>query len=427
MPSHLCVLVHGLWGSPKHLDYLRDTLQAQYNSDDVHILVPKSNAENFTYDGIEVGGERITNEIEQCIRDLEQNGSKITKISMVGYSLGGLVARYAVGLLYKGGVFDTVQPINFTTFATPHLGVRAPKKSNMSEFWNYMGSRTLSTSGQQMFLMDTFRDSGRPLLSILADKNSIFARGLALFKNRWLYANTTNDRSVPWFTAGIASTDPYVDLEEVDVHHIPGQREPVILDPKHPVSKRKARRQAAKDAPWISEQTRSSLPFYAMFFTLMPIAIPTFLLNSVYQTYKSTQRIRLHEGGQAGISLKRYRIPLLEDAQAVQDKMIERINSAQGEDYLPTPPPESSSASTLSSTLEKPTLPRTHNDDFPTLALTECQFAMIDGLDSLDFTKFPVHIQRHRHTHAAIVVRVDKPGFEEGKAVVQHWAQKFEV
>ena len=52
---------------------------------------------------------------------------------------------------------------------------------------------------------------------------------------------------------------------------------------------------------------------------------------------------------------------------------------------------------------------------------------MIDNLNGVGFTKFPVHIQRHRHTHAAIVVRMDKPGFEEGKVVVQHWAGRFEV
>lgn len=423
-PDHLCVLIHGLWGSPKHLEYLRTTLQAQYAEDTLHILVPKSNADNFTYDGIEVGGERITNEIEQCIRELEQSGSNITKISMVGYSLGGLVARYAVGLLYKGGVFDTISPVNFCTFATPHLGVRAPRKGNMSDFWNYMGARTLSTSGQQMFLMDTFRDSGRPLLGILADPNSIFARGLALFRNKWLYANTTNDRSVPWFTAYASATDPFVDLDAVDVHPLPAQPDPVILDPHKPVSKRKSRRTPPPNAPWMSEQTRASLPFYLMFFSLMPIAVPTFLLNSVYQTYKSAQRIRLHEGGQAGISLKRYRIPLLEDAQAVQDKMIERINTAQGEEYLPTPPPESATSS--SESLAKPGAAE-GSQEFPTLALTEEQFAMIEALDAMGFTKFPVHIQKHRHTHAAIVVRSDRAGFEEGKVVVRHWVERFEV
>ena len=164
--EHLCVLVHGLWGNPNHLNYLRDTLREQQTDERLHILQPKSNADSFTYDGIEVGAERITNEVEQKIKELEQNGAKIKKISITGYSLGGLVSRYAIGLMYKGGLFDEIEPVNFTTFATPHLGIKTPKKGYRSLIWDFMGARTLSVSGQQMFLIDKFRDSGRPLLSI---------------------------------------------------------------------------------------------------------------------------------------------------------------------------------------------------------------------------------------------------------------------
>ena len=82
--EHLCVLVHGLWGTPSHLDHLRETLRAQHPDDRLHILAAKSNAQNFTYDGIEVGGERIAHEIEQEIRDLEHKGAKIKKISITG-------------------------------------------------------------------------------------------------------------------------------------------------------------------------------------------------------------------------------------------------------------------------------------------------------------------------------------------------------
>lgn len=109
-----------LWGNPSHLNHLRDTLRDQY-PDDLHILVPKSNSDNQTYDGVEVGGERIANEVEQRLAELEKKGQKIKKISITGYSLGGLVARYAIGLMYSSGLFDRIQPINFTTFATPHL------------------------------------------------------------------------------------------------------------------------------------------------------------------------------------------------------------------------------------------------------------------------------------------------------------------
>ena len=439
--EHLCVLVHGLWGNPDHLKYLKETLQAQHLEEKLHILVSKSNADSFTYDGIEVGGERITNEVEQTVKELEQDGAKIKKISIVGYSLGGLVSRYAIGLMYKNGLFDNIQPMNFTTFATPHLGIRTPKLGYRAYMWNSFGSRTLSTSGQQMFTMDNFRDSGRPLLSILADQNSIFMKGLRLFKNRSLYANTINDRSVPFYTAGVSRTDPFVDLEKIDLHHLPDQELPVILSPEHPVSPRKARRKSELEAlslygrlGLLSQQTTTTLPFYALFFTLMPIAIPTFLINSAIQTYRSTRRIKFHESGQAGISLGRYRIPLLEEAQAAQDRAYEHVAADQSAEYLPTPPPESMTASRRSSgssTTSAKKLARRESrketSEFPILALTEEQFQMIENLDELGFEKFPVHISKHRHTHAAIVVRIQKDVFAEGKVVVAHWAGKFEV
>jgi hypothetical protein len=437
--EHLLVLVHGLWGNPNHLNYLRDTLQARQSDERLHIFLPKSNADSFTYDGIEVGGERITNEIEQKIKELEQDGAKIKKISLTGYSLGGLVSRYAIGLMYKNGLFDDIEPVNFTTFATPHLGIKTPKKGYRSLLWDFMGSRTLSVSGQQMFLIDKFRESDRPLLSIMADDSSIFMKGLNLFKNKWLYANTTNDRSVPFFTASINSFDPFVDLGKIDVHYLPDQDDPVVLDPDHPVSPRKISKQEglsrSERFSLISPQTRSALPFYALFFSLFPLVLPAFLVNSVIQTYKSTQRVQLHEKGLAGINLGRYRIPLLEEAQAVQDRALQRMASQTEEEFLPTPPPEQESPSASTSSLgshERKRLRRRRsshkeNSPFPTLALSDVQFEMMDSLNKVGFTKFPVHIQRHRHTHAAIVVRMQKEGFEEGKAVVRHWAARFEI
>ena len=115
---------------------------------------------------------------------------------MVGYSLGGLVARYAVGLLFQQGLFDAgrVAPVNFVTFATPHLGVRTPAAGWHNRFWNAVGARTLSASGRQMFIIDRFRGTGRPLLAVLADPAAVFHQGLARFRNRVLYANIVNDR-----------------------------------------------------------------------------------------------------------------------------------------------------------------------------------------------------------------------------------------
>lgn len=60
------------------------------------------------------------------------------KISFVSHSLGGLVARYAIGRLYKcettsdpsgiNGKIAGLEPMNFVTVATPHLGSRGHKQ-----------------------------------------------------------------------------------------------------------------------------------------------------------------------------------------------------------------------------------------------------------------------------------------------------------
>lgn len=104
-------LLHRLWGNPSHLGYLASSIQDAYPKDQLHVLVTKSNANSFTYDGIELGGERTANEIEEKLKELEESGSKVTKLSVVGYSLGGLVARYAIGLLDSHGWFEKIQPM----------------------------------------------------------------------------------------------------------------------------------------------------------------------------------------------------------------------------------------------------------------------------------------------------------------------------
>ena len=432
--KHLVILLHGLWGNPVHLRHLRDTLHARRGDEGLYILLPKSNKDSFTYDGIEVGAERITDEIHTTLKELEAAGSKITKISIAGYSLGGLVARYVVGLMYKTGIFEHIQPTNFTTFATPHLGVPVPRVSYRTDMWNWLGAHTLSTSGQQMFLVDNFRGTGRPLLSIMADPDSIFVKGLSQFKHKSIYANTVNDKAVPFYTSAISRTDPFVDIDAVEVHYLPGQEHNVILDPSNPVSPKRKLTPEEQGLSWqeryiMSERTRSSIPFYAFLFSMMPIFVPFFFVNAAYQTYTSAQRVKLHEAGKL-IDLKRYRIPLLEESQALQDTAVERLASHSKEEYLPTPPPEPTvdDASSSSTNLLSKVQHEQNDSPWPTLALTDAQFGMIDNLDRcVGFTKFPAHIQKIRHTHAAIVVRTPKEGFAEGKVVSAHWAGGFET
>lgn len=84
-------------------------LRARHPVDQLCMLLARRNSGSFTYDGIELGGERVCAEIEDEMRAIEARGGCVAKLSVVGYSLGGLVSRYAVGLLYAKGLLDRVE------------------------------------------------------------------------------------------------------------------------------------------------------------------------------------------------------------------------------------------------------------------------------------------------------------------------------
>jgi hypothetical protein len=84
------------------------------------------------------------------VRQVVQRRINLRKISFVAHSLGGLVTRYAIGKLYEPAMDETsscdidkpsdeqnvrdvgkiagLEPINFITSATPHLGSRLNKQ-----------------------------------------------------------------------------------------------------------------------------------------------------------------------------------------------------------------------------------------------------------------------------------------------------------
>ena len=415
------------------------SLRERFSEDKVHILVAKRNAGSFTYDGIDTGGERVADEVEQKLEELARSGHDIKKISVIGYSLGGLIARYTIGLLYHKGIFERIQPVNFTTFATPHLGVRTPLKGYHSHVWNVLGARTLSMSGRQLFGIDKFRDTDRPLLAVLADPESIFLQALAQFQHRSLYANAVNDRTVTYYTAGIFQTDPFVKPENVKINYIPGYDD-VIIDGENPVAPKEPEEALAFTQRFVlgTRMIMERVPIVAFLAVFIPIGSTLLLMNSLVQSVRSQQRIRLHEEGRAGADFGRYRIPLMINAvRREAEDMFENVNNAQGQDYLsagshevasPTQPTSPGLRRNRSSHSDEESIREQKTGfaiDFPTLALTQDQFGMIEALDNVGFKKHPVYIHNHRHSHAAIIVRIDKKSFDEGRIVIKHWLDNF--
>jgi hypothetical protein len=278
-------------------------------------------------------------------------------------------------------------------------------------------------------MVDKFRDSGRPLLSVMADPESVFIRALGQFKHRSLYANAVNDRTVTYFTAGISGTDPFVDMDAVTCRYIAGY-EPVIMDGEDPVDlKDQEPQELALTQRWArtTGTILRRIPIAAFLVIFVPVGTTIFLANSVIQSLRSYRRIRLHEEGKAGINIHDYRIPLISGMRQEVEDLYENMNNAQEQEYLAEDDEGARAQNQASPADSVEEVKARQKPVFPTLALTSEQFAAIEALDKVGFKKYPVYIHKHRHSHAAIIRRRTGAAFDEGRVVVKHWLDEFEL
>lgn len=107
--SHLLVLQHGLHGSEHDFANFAHLIREHLTAEGVHVHAAARNAATFfqTYDGIDQGGERLADEIETVAARMPN----LRKLSLLGHSLGGLYARYCVGVLLSRGFFARVEPV----------------------------------------------------------------------------------------------------------------------------------------------------------------------------------------------------------------------------------------------------------------------------------------------------------------------------
>ncbi|GMG41885.1 unnamed protein product [Ambrosiozyma monospora] len=188
--GHLFVLVHGLWGDASNMNVLEQILQdcvkdLHGTNEQVYSLKPRTFGYLKTYDGVKALGHHVIKEILFEIERLKlEENVTITKFSIVGYSLGGLIARYCLGELLECGFFNEIEPCIFTTFATPHLGVRFFKTERCwDRIANFLGTHFLGQSGRDLFIHNS------DILPQLAERNSKYFKALTMFKKRILLAN----------------------------------------------------------------------------------------------------------------------------------------------------------------------------------------------------------------------------------------------
>uniref|UniRef100_A0A7N0VHC7 DUF676 domain-containing protein n=1 Tax=Kalanchoe fedtschenkoi TaxID=63787 RepID=A0A7N0VHC7_KALFE len=248
--THLIIMVNGIVGSPANWEYAASQFVHRYPQD-VVVHCSESNSSLLTFDGVDVMGERLAQEVISEVSGYPN----LQKISFIAHSLGGLVARYAIAILYEkdptlrisqqisnGGRFVShdacpeknydgkvagLIPMNFISCATPHLGSRGHNQVPMFfgfqtlEKVAYSTSWLLGRTGKHLFLSDNENGSPPLLLQMTKDQEDLkFISALGCFKRRVAYANTSCDHLVGWATSSIRRFNDLPKLQGAPVNKI---------------------------------------------------------------------------------------------------------------------------------------------------------------------------------------------------------------
>ncbi|XP_065628812.1 uncharacterized protein LOC112003436 isoform X7 [Quercus suber] len=251
-PTHLVIMANGLIGSAENWRYAAKQFLKKY-PEDVIAHCSECNPSKLTFDGVDNMGDRLAEEVISVIK----RHPGVQKISFVGHSLGGLVTRYVIAKLYgrdvrrefaqengerrsdgsgdpcpeekfKGKIAG-LEPMNFITFATPHLGSRGHKQVPVFCGFYTMekvasrASWLLGRTGKHLFLTD--KDNGKPplLLRMANDCEDLkFISALQSFKRRVTYANHRH----------LSKDDKYRHIVNVETAETSSRQQEFLLEAK---------------------------------------------------------------------------------------------------------------------------------------------------------------------------------------------------
>ncbi|KAF9071516.1 putative serine esterase-domain-containing protein [Rhodocollybia butyracea] len=484
---HLLVLAHGMWGNPGHLAEMERIARETFTSsdskgkDELRVLIAAANREEGTYDGIDWCAERV---VEEAIHRIQNDEHKhVCKFSITGYSFGGLVSRYVVGILAQRGLFssdpssgskaDTSEgismiPMNFNTFATPHLGL--PRYSTFfSALSHKLGPKLLSRTGEQFYLQDKWSKNDRPLIDVMSDPSHIFYQALTQFKQLRIFANAVNDRTVPYVTAAIEEEDPFLEEDRIDVEFDPKYNPLIVSYSKAPKHRKKSTPQPSKTLiplpPFLVKPFPFNILIYLSLPLLIPLAFSIAFIKFSRATTRSRARIRALEetsgsrsllGALGALEWKLERGFDNAVAEAINDPGTTTTARSSPSPQDTTPLTSGSSTPAYTSSSSKPLSldpeSKSKSRDAPTftpLQRTICvrlnslpglkkEIAFIDIIDPASFaTKTneagksgkPQKPQKVRNSHATIVSR-DVKSFEFhriGEGVLRCWAEGLVV
>lgn len=201
---HLIVLVHGLDDVAHDMLPLAEAIRDEFPRPLFKVVIPTCN-DGKTGDGIVDGSMRLFRFLKLEILNMQP-----AKISFIADSVGGLYCRMLVGLLHGEGYIPRIQPMNFITIGTQHLGSRR----NLTD-WpisKYLRS-LMSTTGRQLNMLDL---EPQKVLVFLASND--YVQPLKLFRNLILYANVRSTQ-YSYYSTCIVSMDEQPDFEQFPHKH----------------------------------------------------------------------------------------------------------------------------------------------------------------------------------------------------------------
>ncbi len=426
--KHLFILVHGLWGNHKHMDSIKEMMEKKLDGiDDIVIFKPENSGYIKTLHGIRVVSYNVLDEICQFVKDY--GVERFDRVSMIGYSMGGLVSRFIIGKMVTEckDIFGNMTPVIFMTFATPHLGVnfflpadvkrRTVYRRVLNTVLTGLGKTILGRSGSEIFISNK---NDRILVDISQGE---YLYGLSRFKHRVCFANVKNDRTVAFYTAIIGNCDPFIETANtldyrfnhdlpIDVNNYPVQPRILVLDELDPTVYR-----AKEEKPPVSLKHRVNRILFLMLLLMvfLPLAI---LINTFGTCYSYITTSRHH----ALLKKGRHKVQSHED---MFTSLMSSLRSMIGDTINDEQDKGQDNDSDWS--LDKNTLSRTitndsalmndawekfihsyskvwSHDKFPSLPFDESRTTIYQNLSKLSWIRIPVYVKA-MNAHDGIVAR----------------------
>ena len=196
---HLFIIQNGLHGSWRAMKPVKNALEKMNGGmKDCDIYISTVNDRIMSRNGIKECGTRLVQFIENIIVTSGLKNILYSTISFITHSFGGLIARYAIGLLYANKLFNTIRPLMYVSVATPHLGILNEGRKMKHKLINFAARHLAGKTGKELMLLDR-----EQILVEMSTPNTIYSHGLESFARKYTYSNISGDSLVAFRTSAI--------------------------------------------------------------------------------------------------------------------------------------------------------------------------------------------------------------------------------